>query len=109
MLVSRRALCRATTRPRIPTMNAQRFTADFDEALKVMWDFHDVVAHSASPRREADLPHGTGTIKTALVYIYAAVHSAAIRRVIEQECVAASAALFLSQEFSDTVQSLLCT
>ncbi len=74
-----------------------------------MWDFKDVVAHRAAPRREADLPHGKGTIKKALVYIYAAVHSAAIRRVIEQECVADSAAIFLSKEFRDTVQRLLCT
>ena len=65
-------------------MNAQRFTADFDEALKVMWDFKDVVAHSASPRRETDLPRGKGKIKNALVYIYAAVHSAAIRRVLRR-------------------------
>ena len=88
-------------------MDRQRFKADFDDALKVMWDFNRVVAEGQSPRRESQLPHGKGLIKNALVYIYAAIHQDATRALIEREFDVMSSARFLSKEFAVAVWTLI--
>ncbi len=88
-------------------MNAQRFKADVDEALNVLWAFNHVMANGPSPPRDSELPFGQGRIKNALVYIYAAIHRDSVRAVIQQQYDAESASLFLSDQFRKAIVSHL--
>lgn len=88
-------------------MNAQRFKADVDEALNVLWAFNHVMANGPSPPRDSELPFGQSRIKNALVYIYAAFHRDSVRAVIQQQYDAESASLFLSDQFRKAIVSHL--
>ena len=90
-------------------MNKQRFRADFEDALKVMWAFNDVVCAGDAKRRESCLSYGKGRTKNALVYINAAIHTEETWQAIKELFPAEAASLYLSEQFSAAVMSHLFT
>jgi len=81
-------------------MDARRFKADFEDALKVMWAFNDVFAAGPASWRESKLPFGKGRIKNALVYINAAIRTEETQTAIDRLFPRAAADLYLSDQFA---------
>ncbi len=88
-------------------MDKKRFRRDFEDALKVMWDYDDVFAVGPAKRRESYLPYGKGRIKNALVYLNAAIRTEEPQRVIRELFPVAPATLYLSDQFAAALYAQL--